>query len=36
MEKDEKKMLAFWLFVFGSAIGFWVVIIDWVRATFFA
>ena len=27
---DEKKFVWFWMFVFGSGIGFWVVIVHWV------
>jgi hypothetical protein len=26
---DEKKFVAFWLFVFGSAISFWALVIHW-------
>lgn len=29
MSADEKKFVAFWGLVFGSAVGFWVVIIRW-------
>jgi hypothetical protein len=29
MSGEEKQFTAFWLFVFGSAIGFWVVVAKW-------
>jgi hypothetical protein len=30
LSTDEMKFVAFWLVVFGSAIGFWVVLVRWV------
>jgi len=30
LSDDEKKFVYFWVFVFGSAIGFWVIIVHWV------
>lgn len=29
MSDDEKKFVGFWIAVFGSAIGFWVILIRW-------
>jgi hypothetical protein len=31
---DEKKFIAFWTFVFASAIGFWVLAVRWVSEYF--
>gem|GEM_PF-5199777 len=27
---DEKKFVVFWIGIFSSAIGFWVVVVHWV------
>jgi len=32
MSTDEKKFIGFWLFIFGSAIGFWVFAVRWALA----
>lgn len=29
LSDDEMKFLAFWVVVFGSAIGFWVILVRW-------
>jgi hypothetical protein len=31
MSFDEKKFIAFWALVFGSAIGFWVFVFRWAQ-----
>jgi hypothetical protein len=30
MSADEKKFVAFWGFIFTSALGFWIIIVRWV------
>ena len=30
LEKDERKFVGFWLFIFGSALAFWAFVIHWV------
>ncbi len=34
LSDDEKKFVWFWVAVFGSAIGFWVLIAHWVAKIF--
>lgn len=29
LSDDEKKFVWFWIFVFSSAVGFWVVFVHW-------
>jgi hypothetical protein len=30
LSTDEIKFITFWLVVFGSGIGFWVVVVHWI------
>ncbi len=32
LSEDELKFVALWVFVFGSAIGFWAVAVHWALA----
>jgi len=36
LSDDEQKFVWFWMFVFSSAIGFWVVLIRWTTGLLFS
>jgi hypothetical protein len=36
MSDEEKRFAAFWIIVFGSAVGFWVIAVHWIVNRFFA